>query len=149
LILCFAKKILAVQIRHISIAPPLLVFLSKNPICKQYDLSSLEFIMCGAAPAGKELCEEVQEMYKNIKYILQGSIFIVCLIERNSAYGMSEVTMATHLPDAILGEPFGSVGQLASNLEMKVLFINYLIFEKGCSLGSNVQFCLISLGCAV
>ncbi|KIH43222.1 hypothetical protein ANCDUO_26777 [Ancylostoma duodenale] len=34
---------------------------------------------------------------------------------------MSEVCMASHLPDIVDGQPFGSVGKLASNLEMKIV----------------------------
>ncbi|KAK6013806.1 hypothetical protein OSTOST_20854, partial [Ostertagia ostertagi] len=34
---------------------------------------------------------------------------------------MSEVTMASHLPDIVLGQPFGSVGKLLPNLEMKIV----------------------------
>ncbi|KAK6014138.1 hypothetical protein OSTOST_20512, partial [Ostertagia ostertagi] len=85
-----------IQIRFISVAPPILVFLSKSPVCEHYDLSSLEFIMSGAAPAGKDLCEEVHERHPNVKFIQQ-------------AYGMSEATMTSHLPDTILGQPFGSI----------------------------------------
>ena len=51
--------------------PPILVFLAKNPIVEKYDLSSLEFIMSGAAPLGKELIEEVYRKLPNIKYIVQ------------------------------------------------------------------------------
>jgi hypothetical protein len=29
-------------------------------------------IMTGAAPAGKDLCEEVKEKYPNVKFIVQG-----------------------------------------------------------------------------
>ncbi|VDL75201.1 unnamed protein product [Nippostrongylus brasiliensis] len=41
-------------------------------------------------------------------------------LELIMSYGMSEATMATHLPDVINGQPFGSVGKLLPNLEMKV-----------------------------
>ncbi|ETN72501.1 hypothetical protein NECAME_18811 [Necator americanus] len=34
---------------------------------------------------------------------------------------MSEICMASHLPDLISGQPFGSVGKLASNMEMKIV----------------------------
>ncbi|XGW09715.1 hypothetical protein V3C99_011746 [Haemonchus contortus] len=104
----FCESIQRHRIRFIAVAPPVLVFLTKSPICKKYDLSSLEFVMCGAAPVGRDLCEDFLQMYKHVKYMQQG-------------YGMSEATMATHLPDAHLGQPFGSVGKIVSNLEMKIV----------------------------
>ncbi|VDM78568.1 unnamed protein product [Strongylus vulgaris] len=36
---------------------------------------------------------------------------------------MSELSMASHLPDVVEGQPIGSVGKLASNLEMKVIAV--------------------------
>ncbi|ETN86317.1 hypothetical protein NECAME_16410 [Necator americanus] len=42
----------------------------------------------------------------------------------NGAYGMSELCMASHMPDAFEGQPFGSVGKLLSNLEMKKQRLN-------------------------
>ncbi|VDM85956.1 unnamed protein product, partial [Strongylus vulgaris] len=102
----FCESIQKHQIRFLAVVPPILVFLIKNPICQQYDLSSLQFLFSGAAPAGKDLCDGLTQKYKNIRHIQQG-------------YGMSELSMASHLPDVVEGQPIGSVGKLASNLEMK------------------------------
>lgn len=104
----FCDSIQRYRIRFVAVAPPILVFLSKSAICAKYDLSSLEFIMVGAAPTGRDLCEELHRKYKTLKYIHQG-------------YGMSEATMATHMPDIVNGQPFGSVGKILSNLEMKII----------------------------
>lgn len=84
-----------------------MVFLAKHPICDKFDLSSVQMIMAGAAPAGKDLIEELKRKYTNLKYIQQG-------------YGMTECSMASHLPDLRNDQPYGSVGKLASNLVMKV-----------------------------
>lgn len=54
------------------LVPPILVFLAKHPIVAKYDLSSLTFILCGAAPAGADLCEELKKRLPNVKYIAQG-----------------------------------------------------------------------------
>jgi 4-coumarate--CoA ligase len=56
--------------------PPVLVFLAKNPIVDKYDLSSIEFIMSGAAPLGKDLIEEVYRKLSNVKYIVQCTVKI-------------------------------------------------------------------------
>ncbi|KAK6010921.1 hypothetical protein OSTOST_24008, partial [Ostertagia ostertagi] len=82
--------------------------LPKHPVCDQYDLSSISLIICGAAPAGKDICEELSRKYPKMKYIQQG-------------YGMTECTMASHLPDLKNSVPFGSVGKVASNLRMKIV----------------------------
>jgi 4-coumarate--CoA ligase len=35
--------------------PPIVLAIAKNPIVKNYDLSSIKMVMSGAAPLGKEL----------------------------------------------------------------------------------------------
>ncbi|KAE9411648.1 hypothetical protein Angca_006324, partial [Angiostrongylus cantonensis] len=55
----------------LPVVPPIMVFLAKHPICGQYDLSSLKMLICGAAPAGKDICEELSKKYPNIKHIRQ------------------------------------------------------------------------------
>uniref|UniRef100_A0A158PCA7 AMP-binding domain-containing protein n=1 Tax=Angiostrongylus cantonensis TaxID=6313 RepID=A0A158PCA7_ANGCA len=104
----FCKAIQDYKIHFLPVVPPIMVFLAKHPICGQYDLSSLKMLICGAAPAGKDICEELSKKYPNIKHIRQG-------------YGMTECTMASHLPDLKNEVPFGSVGKVASNLRMKIV----------------------------
>ncbi|KAK6737593.1 hypothetical protein RB195_019977 [Necator americanus] len=104
----FCETIQRHKIRFVAVVPPIMVFLSKSPICERYNLSSVQFLFSGAAPAGKDLCEELTRKYKNLRLIQQG-------------YGMSELCMASHLPDLVEGQPFGSVGKLSSNLEMKIV----------------------------
>ncbi|KHJ84481.1 hypothetical protein OESDEN_15803 [Oesophagostomum dentatum] len=36
-------------------------------------------------------------------------------------YGMSELSMASHMPDLIEGQPFGSAGKVVLNLLMKIV----------------------------
>ncbi|PAV63437.1 hypothetical protein WR25_22600 [Diploscapter pachys] len=88
----FLKNIQEHKIRMIALVPPILVFLAKHPVCDKFDLSSMEAIICGAAPAGREIC-----------------------------YGMTECTMASHVPDFSLEQPFGCVGKLLPNLMMKII----------------------------
>ena len=47
-----------------------------------------------------------------------------------SGYGMSELSMASHMPDLIDGQPFGSVGKVVSNLEMKAILSIIAISEE-------------------
>ncbi|CAI5452711.1 unnamed protein product [Caenorhabditis angaria] len=96
------------KIRILCLVPPIMVFLAKHPICAKYDLSSVQMIMAGAAPAGKDLIEELMKKYPNLRHIQQG-------------YGMTECSMASHLPDLRNQQPYGSVGKLAPNLVMKIV----------------------------
>ncbi|KAK6737591.1 hypothetical protein RB195_019976 [Necator americanus] len=118
----FCQSIQKYGIRFLAVAPPILSFLARNPICERYDLSFLNTLLNGAAPLQKDVCDELVSKYKNIKHICQG-------------YGMSEICMASHLPDLISGQPFGSVGKLASNMEMKIVDPETGIAKKRGELG--------------
>uniref|UniRef100_A0A914EH47 Uncharacterized protein n=1 Tax=Acrobeloides nanus TaxID=290746 RepID=A0A914EH47_9BILA len=91
------------------LVPPILVFLAKNPIVDKYDLSSVEFIMSGAAPAGKDLIEGVYKRLPNVRFITQ-------------AYGMTECGMASHVP-ILNKEHYAASGRLLSNFEQKIVDI--------------------------
>lgn len=56
----------------LMLVPPIMIFLAKSPIVNKYDLSSLLLTISGAAPAGKELCEELQKRLPNLKAVAQG-----------------------------------------------------------------------------
>lgn len=73
-----SEKYCIFQIRFLALVPPIMVFLSKHSVCDQYDLSSVQLLICGAAPAGKDLCEEISRKYPNIRYIQQGTTFHTC-----------------------------------------------------------------------
>ena len=51
------------KISDLSCVPPIVVKLTKDPIVKNYDLSSLETIGSGAAPLGRELCAELEQQW--------------------------------------------------------------------------------------
>ena len=100
------------------LVPPIMVALAKSRALKRYNLSSLRFIMTGAAPVGSYLYEELMRAIPSLEQISQG-------------YGMTEESMASHLP--VFGEKnTKAVGRLAANFEMKVFVYYYslLIFIK-------------------
>lgn len=49
------------RINHLLLVPPMIVLLSKSPIVKQYDLTSVTFCMSGAAPLSAELTKQFCE----------------------------------------------------------------------------------------
>ena len=89
------------------LVPPLMVFLAKNEIVDQYDLSSLRFIFSGAAPLSKELEQSVMNRLK---------IPQLCL---KQSYGMTELTFSviTH-KDIVMP---GSIGDINPGISFKVV----------------------------
>lgn len=60
----FLEVIQRYKITHLQVAPPIIVMLARRPETKKYDLSSLKYVMCGAAPLSKELQNEVCARFK-------------------------------------------------------------------------------------
>ena len=54
------------------VVPPLVVFMAKSPLLDQYDLSSLRWIITGAAPLGQDILEAVA-MRLGTKHVIQGT----------------------------------------------------------------------------
>lgn len=99
------------------LVPPLMVFLAKDPIVDNYDLSSLMMIFCGAAPLSKETVDAVYAR-TNVFTIRQG-------------FGMSEASLSLTVQDEEKNKP-GSVGGLRPGVWGKVIDP-----ETGKTLGPN------------
>ncbi len=98
----------AIQRYRVTIAfvvPPIVLALAKHPLVDNFDLSSLRFMMSGAAPLGADVADEAQARIK--VPIIQG-------------YGMTELSPVSHL--SVVGvTPAGSVGQLAPDSEARLV----------------------------
>ncbi|KAF8361210.1 hypothetical protein PRIPAC_88133, partial [Pristionchus pacificus] len=94
--------------RMILMVPPILVFLTKQPIVSKFDLSSIEFIATAAAPAGKDLCEEFQANHPYVNFLTQ-------------AYGMTELGVLSHVPLLEKRETYAACGVIASYFEQKII----------------------------
>lgn len=102
----FLGNIQKYRVTHIQTAPPVLVMLAKRPETMDYDLSSLQNILCGAAPLSKELQNEVQTRF-NLKVV--------------QTWGMTEVTCSClHVPGG-RDDQSGSVGYIDPNASMKLI----------------------------
>ena len=102
----FLKNIQNYKITHIQTAPPVVVMLDKRPETSRYDLSSLENILCGAAPLSKDLQNSVSDKF-GLKIV--------------QTWGMTEVTCSClHVPGG-LDDRSGSVGFIDPNSEMKLV----------------------------
>ncbi|XP_075222449.1 luciferin 4-monooxygenase-like [Lycorma delicatula] len=103
------------KITVIPMAPPLMVFLAKNPLVNKYDLSSIKDILCAAAPCGENIIKDVMKRL-GVKSIRQ-------------VYGMTELSaIITAAP--VNSDKLSSVGKLVDEAQGKVIDI-----ENGKSLG--------------
>lgn len=57
----FLSAIEKYKINILWLAPPLLVFLTKSPLVKDYDLSHIVEIVSGSAPLGKDTQKNILE----------------------------------------------------------------------------------------
>ncbi len=83
--------------------PPMVLALAKQPIVDDYDISSLNLVVCGAAPLGAELAQEASARIK--APVVQ-------------AYGMTELSPVSHATCAADDMP-GSSGVTVSNTECR------------------------------
>ncbi|KAI6184043.1 hypothetical protein M3Y97_00553900 [Aphelenchoides bicaudatus] len=103
----FCAMIEKYQIKFAALVPPILVWLSRTPLIKKYNLSSIKFLMSGAAPLGKEVVDAVHKALPNVLQVSQ-------------AYGSTEESMCSHLP--VFGmENYAAAGRLISNYEQKII----------------------------
>ncbi|THH33494.1 hypothetical protein EUX98_g689 [Antrodiella citrinella] len=102
------KSIERYRINHLCLVPPMIVLLCKNPATKQHDLSSVRFIMSGAAPLSGELTEQLAKILPNTAIA--------------QAYGMTESCTTLTFPrlDQKLGT-LGSSGVLLPGVTAKVI----------------------------
>lgn len=52
------------KINQLYVVPPIIIQVIRNQdICRQYDLSSVRFLITGAAPLGAETASEIKQLY--------------------------------------------------------------------------------------
>ncbi|KAF0554941.1 acetyl-CoA synthetase-like protein [Gigaspora margarita] len=114
----FCGSIQKYKINHIYAVPPIILQLVNNPVVQNYDLSSVNLIISGAAPLSEELAKKCFKMFK---------------IPTFQAYGLTETSPVLHHPDTIdLSNAIsGSIGLLVPNVKAK------LLSEDGLELGYN------------
>jgi 4-coumarate--CoA ligase len=57
------KNIERYRITRLVVVPPIAVLLAKHPAAKQYDLSSIQSILSGAAPLSRAVSAEVEDLW--------------------------------------------------------------------------------------
>ncbi|CAK7202762.1 hypothetical protein SEUCBS139899_005489 [Sporothrix eucalyptigena] len=100
------------RITNLTLVPPIAVALSKHPLVKKFDLSSVEFVGCGAAPLAQESVLAVQRLWP------EGTLSV------RQGWGMTEVTctcLGWHTDTEAEG---GSVGELAPNCSARLVEVD-------------------------
>lgn len=89
-------------------APPMVLTLATAPEVDEYDVSSLTYAFCGAAPLDVDVTERAEKR-------------LGCLIRQG--YGMTEASPGTHqvFDDDFASTPPGSVGRLSPNTEARLV----------------------------
>lgn len=96
------------RVSRLYVAPPIVLALAKHPAVDRYDLTSLEHIVCSAAP-------------------LDARLALACsarlgLPPVRQAYGMTELSPACHaVPLDAQDPPSGTVGRLLPSTEMRIV----------------------------
>jgi len=114
----FLKLVQTHKVTRAHVVPPIVLALAKHPLVSQYDLSSMRYVMSGAAPLGAELSEACARR-------------LGCMVKQG--YGMTEASPVTHInPDD--GNRPGAAGRLIPNTEAKVVDL-----ETGQPVGKNAH----------
>jgi acyl-CoA synthetase (AMP-forming)/AMP-acid ligase II len=93
------------RITQTVVVPPIVLAMAKHPAVDQYDLSSLEWIGCGAAPLGPELQQAAADR-------------IGCPV--GQGYGMTEATAGITLWPAATPVVPGSSGRLLPGIRARI-----------------------------
>ncbi|KAG0249590.1 putative fatty-acid--CoA ligase FadD10 [Mortierella polycephala] len=102
----FLKAIQDHKITSLNLVPPQILMLVKAPIVDKYDLSSVRFVMSGAAPCSAELSEALVKKFPRVLF--------------RQGYGMSEMSPASHVGlyhDVV----HGSIGRVLCNQEVRLV----------------------------
>ncbi|KAK7044885.1 4-coumarate--CoA ligase-like 7 [Favolaschia claudopus] len=111
----FCANIEKYRIGFAYIVPPVLVVLARHPAVDSYDISTLEYMLSGAAPLGADLVTLVQKRLLSKRK--PGS---TCLITQG--YGLTETSPSTHMLDFTSCErKVGSIGFLLPNLKLRLV----------------------------
>lgn len=90
----------------LNLVPPQILMLVKAPIVDQYDLSSVRFVMSGAAPCSADLSRALMKKFP--------------LLQFRQGYGMSEMSPASHV--GLYHIPIhGSIGRVMPNQEVRLV----------------------------
>ena len=101
----FLRLVQEHRVTRVTVVPPVVLALAKQPAVADYDTSSLRLIVSGAAPLSAELARSCAQR-------------LGCKVIQ--AYGMTEIGMSHAVPDDADGDP-GSAGPPLPGVECRVI----------------------------
>jgi acyl-CoA synthetase (AMP-forming)/AMP-acid ligase II len=105
------------------VVPPIALALAKHPLVDEFDLSTLDVVMSGAAPLSAELSEAAAKR-------------LGCMVMQG--YGLTETSPVTHISPRERNKP-GTVGVLTPNTEAR---ISDLDSEEEVPTGERGELCV-------
>jgi acyl-CoA synthetase (AMP-forming)/AMP-acid ligase II len=121
----FLRVLQQYRITRAWVVPPIVLALAKQPLVDEFDLSSLEFMLSGAAPLSAEL--EVACGKRLGCRMLQG-------------YGLTETSPTTHsVPDDLAGQMPGSIGPAVPNTDCRIVDV---LTGEGAPAGEPGELCI-------
>ena len=102
----FLASIEQFKITSLQAVPPILVMMAKREEISKYDVSSLRYILCGAAPLSSDLQNEISDKFNLVV---------------SQAFGMSETTCAAFMTPGMAKDTRGSIGNLLPNTEARLI----------------------------
>ncbi|KAK0643071.1 hypothetical protein B0T16DRAFT_429843 [Cercophora newfieldiana] len=100
------------RITALAAVPPIVLALAKHPLAMKFDLSSVESVGSGAAPLGREVCEEVE------KGVFKGKLTI------RQGWGMTEMTCTALSWDPRRLAPSIGVGEMMPNCKARLMTLD-------------------------
>jgi 4-coumarate--CoA ligase len=97
------------RITDLVLVPPVVVAMAKHPATKKFDLSSVQTVGSGAAPLGREVCEEFEKLWPN------GQVNV------KQGWGMTELTCAATGFSPVKHSASFSVGEVLGQCEAKIV----------------------------
>jgi 4-coumarate--CoA ligase len=98
------------RIMYLLLVPPVAVSLIKSPLARQYDISSIKFLLCSAAPLGSDTSKQLEDIFKGNT------------VRSRQGWGMTEATIAITLFAPDESDPTHSgVGYLVANIQAKIV----------------------------
>ena len=95
------------RITRAYVVPPIVLALAKHPLVDEFDLSSVEYVLSGAAPLSADLEEACANR-------------LGCRMQQG--YGMTEASPVTHaVGDDVAGQTPGSIGHPVPNTECRIV----------------------------
>ncbi|MFE4513529.1 4-coumarate--CoA ligase family protein [Kitasatospora sp. NPDC056783] len=103
----FCRTVQEHRVQALVVAPPIALALARHPVVERYDLSTVEYLLCAAAPLDHELATACARRL-GLPHLLQG-------------YGMTELSPVSHVVSPREDNPPpGSLGRMLPSTEMRI-----------------------------